>query len=389
MYCRKCGQELKTGAKFCTKCGAFAAEIPSGQAPSVKQNPPVQQEGQRISLQKPSVLQGQAPAAPQPGQSPAQQQSQTPQGQTSPVQRPGQTPQGQGFAQRQNQMPQGQAPYAPQPGQVPPVPPRQMPPQPGQMPPQGPSGGQPPTKSKKGLVIGLICAAILIAAIAAAVAIVFYFKNNEESSTEEDRNRIEERDARDTEKSVKEEEIPTEEPSETETQEDTETPVVAAETETVSEEDRPEKPKKHTYQIVAADVTWTEAFAAAQNIPGGYLVNINSEKEWNRIIKKIEQENMEGYVFWVGATRRGNSRDYMWVDKTGNTVGESMNNNDHWLAGEPSFFDSESNMEERYVDLFYSSTEERWVCNDTPDDLISLIPSYAGKVAYIVEIENE
>ena len=296
MYCRKCGQELKTGAKFCTKCGAFAAEIPSGQAPSVKQNPPVQQEGQRISLQKPSVSQGQAPAAPQPGQSPAQQQSQT--------------PQGQGFAQRQNQMPQGQAPYAPQPGQVPPVPPRQMPP-------QGPSGGQPPKKSKKGLVIGLICAAILIAAIAAAVAIVFYFKNNEESSTEEDRNRIEERDARDTEKSVKEEEIPTEEPSETETQEDTETPVVAAETETVSEEDRPEKPKKHTYQIVAADVTWTEAFAAAQNIPGGYLVNINSEKEWNRIIKKIEQENMEGYVFWVGATRRGNSRDYMWVDKTG------------------------------------------------------------------------
>ena len=40
MYCRKCGQELKTGAKFCTKCGTPAAEMPSGQAPSVKQNQP-------------------------------------------------------------------------------------------------------------------------------------------------------------------------------------------------------------------------------------------------------------------------------------------------------------------------------------------------------------
>lgn len=145
----------------------------------------------------------------------------------------------------------------------------------------------------------------------------------------------------------------------------------------------------HEYRIVVKDVTWTEAYEEAGNVPGGYLVNINSLDEWNTIQQLIEAEGKQEYIFWLGAMRSGNSQDYYWVNKDGYFVDGSINGNSNWLSGEPSFYDEEVDMEERYVDMFYRSSENRWVWNDTPDDIISLVSYYSGKVAYIVEIENE
>ena len=405
MFCRRCGQELRPGAKFCTKCGMQVPEgmpsaqpgnqVPTGQTPPVQggsQASPVQPGKQAPTGQTPSVQPGnQIPTGQIPPvqggsqASPVQLGKQAPTGQTPPVQ-PG------------NQIPTGQIPPVQGGSQTPPIqgggqiPPTHVGGQVplGQMPPGGQNPPNGPKKKKTGLIIGLVCVIILAIAIAAAVGVVFYFRNQQNVS---DNEKFVRRDSEiqtdkmleNTEDGDTQEDAPIEQESE-----ETETTDVATEaTETESEEAKPEKPKSHDYQIVVGDVTWTEAFQAAQNIPGGHLLNINSEKEWKKIIKKIEDEDMEGYVFWIGATRRGNSRDYLWVDASGNTVGEPMNDSEHWLAGEPSFYDSEFGVEERYVNLFYSSTEERWVCNDTADDVISLLSSYSGRVAYIVEIEYD
>lgn len=403
MFCRKCGQELKSGAKFCTKCGTPVAQgAPQAQQPG--QAPPVQQPGQTQPVQQP----GQVPPMQQPGQTQpvqqpgqvqlkkeAQQLGQIPPRQTPP---PGQMRQTPPSGQAGGQIPPRQTPPGQAGGQIPPggqmppgqmggqIPPRQMPPQQtGQMPQNAPK------KKKTGLIIALVCVIILAIAVAAAVGVILYFRGQSDSD-KEDESRIE-REIDDTEHQGSEMKLPEEQG--TENSADSEAAEGAAGTEaaqapeTVPEETKPEKPKSHDYQFVVGDVTWTEAFQKAQEIPGGHLLNINSEKEWKKIIKKIKEEDMEGYVFWIGATRRGNSRDYLWVDASGDTVGEPMNENEHWLAGEPSFYDDEFGVEERYVNLFYSSTEERWVCNDTADDVLALLPYYSGKLAYIVEIEYE
>lgn len=141
----------------------------------------------------------------------------------------------------------------------------------------------------------------------------------------------------------------------------------------------------HSYYIMLEDVTWIQALTRAAAY-GGYLVNINSEEEFQTIINKIYQENAESYRFWIGACRENDSREYYWVNSEGNPVGECINNNSHWLPGEPSCIDSGTSEKEHYVDLIKHG--EEWVYNDVPNDLIQADSSYEGKIGYIIEIEE-
>ena len=68
---------------------------------------------------------------------------------------------------------------------------------------------------------------------------------------------------------------------------------------------------------------------------------------------------------------------------------EELNGSSYWLANEPSFYDYDFEKDEQYVDMFFYSKTNSWVWNDVPDDLVSLLSYYSGKMAYIVEIENE
>lgn len=148
-------------------------------------------------------------------------------------------------------------------------------------------------------------------------------------------------------------------------------------------------PVEHTYQIIAADVSWTEAYNAAREIPNGYLVNIDTAEEYNKILAQINQQGYNEYIFWIGAMRRKNSNSYHWVDKDGLLKDEELNGSSYWLANEPSFYDYDFEKDEQYVDMFFYSKTNSWVWNDVPDDLVSLLSYYSGKMAYIVEIENE
>ncbi len=101
----------------------------------------------------------------------------------------------------------------------------------------------------------------------------------------------------------------------------------------------------------------------------------------------IEDSGNEKGIFWIGGKRPEDDEDYYWVDTQGNEVGEALNAESYWLTGEPSMEGSEGE-QEHYMNMFYVKKEERFIWNDTSNDVIALVPSYSGKVGYIVEIED-
>ena len=171
-----------------------------------------------------------------------------------------------------------------------------------------------------------------------------------------------------------------------------EEPIVEAvpETEPVYHEDNGNE--IHTYELIIADVTWTEAYYDCI-ARGGYLVRIDSEKEYQAILEQITDEDKGSIKFWLGGARSAaDVYEYRWIYEDG-TYGDTALNKDepfpsYWLSGEPSFYDESIMQNEMYMNMFYVSKEERWVWNDVPDDLIAVAEFYSGTVGYICEYEE-
>lgn len=156
----------------------------------------------------------------------------------------------------------------------------------------------------------------------------------------------------------------------------------------------------HRYEIIVSDVSWYKAKSECED-RGGYLVHINSDAEYQYILNMIYNQGYEDKVFWLGAEMSFLDYNYHWV---GPKIGEWTYYNDsketlesnplydsYWLPGEPSYTSDDGNgntFSEEYIDMFYSKKEQRFVWNDAPADLISVVPSYSGKVAYICEYDN-
>lgn len=144
--------------------------------------------------------------------------------------------------------------------------------------------------------------------------------------------------------------------------------------------------KEHRYELILNDVTWEQAFADCAE-RGGYLVQINSEEEYQSIIQRIEEENMQNVHFYLGGRRERDSREYYWVDSQNRFVGEMLNPEGeewaavHWMENEPSFVSEEEG--EMYMNLIYF--KEQWVLNDVPTDITMYYP---GKTGYICEFDE-
>ena len=147
---------------------------------------------------------------------------------------------------------------------------------------------------------------------------------------------------------------------------------------------------EHTYRLVISDCSWTQAFQDAVDA-GGYLVNIDSNEEYQHILQEINDAGASGTIFRIGGRRDPNSATYYWVDRNNNFTGEALNSPSYWaysqwMIGEPSFQDGD--IQECYMDMYYYQKEGRWVWNDVPDDIIPIVPSYSGRLGYIIEFES-
>ncbi len=145
----------------------------------------------------------------------------------------------------------------------------------------------------------------------------------------------------------------------------------------------------HSYELVVADCSWSEAFNNCIR-RGGYLARITTEEEFEAILRQIYSEDKEKIKFWIsGACEDG--RHYYWVYPDGSLSDESVNDNEkyngYWLDGEPSFYDDQTESYEDKMNMFYVKSQDRWIWNDVPDDVLSVAEFYSGSMGYICEYE--
>lgn len=178
-------------------------------------------------------------------------------------------------------------------------------------------------------------------------------------------------------------ESPTETPTPTPTKTRTPTP-------TPTPAYDPEEGGIHSYVFVTEDCTWTEAFQKAKE-QGGYLARINSQEEWDYIISELNRQGLTRIQFRIGGRRNLDSHEYYWVDEYNQLYGEQINTPEYWsssvwMSGEPSFQDGST--QEEYLDICFLSSENRWVLNDVPDDILATVSYFEGRLGYIIEYED-
>lgn len=148
----------------------------------------------------------------------------------------------------------------------------------------------------------------------------------------------------------------------------------------------------HRYVICVEDCTWSEAFERCKEM-GGYLVRINTKKEFSYIRDLIVEGGYEKKQFYIGMRRDPDGDAYYLVDEDNEFIGERMDNGytewceKKWLQGEPTYRESTLGIDETCVSMFLYSGSGKWVWNDVPEDLIGALSSNAGKIGYICEIE--
>lgn len=139
--------------------------------------------------------------------------------------------------------------------------------------------------------------------------------------------------------------------------------------------------QKHSsrYEIVAGDISWTDANTAAI-AKGGHLATITSQDEMNRLTTMADQAGLK-YI-WIGG--------YTSV-RDGQAFG-------HWMTGEPFDFAAWYPGEPSRNDLdgtpeFYLmmwNVSGQWSWNDQRDDVVSGtgLDYFRGKMGYIIEYED-
>ena len=148
----------------------------------------------------------------------------------------------------------------------------------------------------------------------------------------------------------------------------------------------------HRYEYAMLDGTWEDAYLICK-AKGGHLVTFETQEEFDYVTSDLESKDQRGNMFYIGGRRDLSSSDYYWVDADNNLIGDPLNsltawNVNCWLTGEPSFRDTTLGLDEHVLDIFYYKDLGRWVWNDVPNDLLSAVSTYRGKIGYICEYED-
>lgn len=153
----------------------------------------------------------------------------------------------------------------------------------------------------------------------------------------------------------------------------------------------------HSYELVAADVSWTEAQAECE-ARGGYLAAITSLEELARIQEQIIEEGYVDVNFWVGAKGDWDTGfGFQWNDCSLEPAYRMTDISaalgwDIWWEDEPSYdgvTETGEAVMEHCVALFYEEGEDRCYLSDMPDDILAARPSFAGRIGYICEYDHQ
>ena len=147
----------------------------------------------------------------------------------------------------------------------------------------------------------------------------------------------------------------------------------------------------HRYEYIVEDCSWSSALAKARS-KGGYLVHIDSRNEFTTIQNELNMRGLKDTIFMIGGCRSESNGEYYWADENGALTGNILNSSDYWgygcwMKGEPSFVDG--SWTEKCMDMYYNTSENRWIWNDVPDDILTAAPFYSGRIGYIVEYEDQ
>lgn len=129
--------------------------------------------------------------------------------------------------------------------------------------------------------------------------------------------------------------------------------------------------QEHRYEIIVADISWTDAQKKCVEM-GGHLAVPNDADEFVALVELCESKGIDRV--WIGGHRENNAM--VWED--GSTAPYEQ-----WAKGEPSYVDSSDGAAEDYVLLWYN---RGWYYNDSRNDPCGEFPQwYSGHMAYICE----
>lgn len=131
---------------------------------------------------------------------------------------------------------------------------------------------------------------------------------------------------------------------------------------------------KHTYELVKADITWSEAERLAEE-KGGYLACISDQNEESEIVNYLAQFN-DLKIVYIGAKR--GTVGFKWMS------GEPFTYY-NWAEGEPNNYNSV----EGFVCL-YNADGSGWKWNDCPDNMYQQGGGqFLGYTGYLIEYNSE
>ncbi|MDE7120910.1 MAG: C-type lectin domain-containing protein, partial [Oscillospiraceae bacterium] len=139
----------------------------------------------------------------------------------------------------------------------------------------------------------------------------------------------------------------------------------------------------HRYEFITADVSWTEAQALCRK-NGGYLAVITAPEERRTILRQLKEQNLTESLFFVGY--QVNPERWILADQSEVPAGNLIN---FWEYQAPdySFMEPEFEIQECGILKYYPETDQIYLFA-APDELISTLPDYAGKIGYVCEYDN-
>lgn len=146
----------------------------------------------------------------------------------------------------------------------------------------------------------------------------------------------------------------------------------------------------HRYEVITSHISWEEAAASAQR-RGGHLVTIADSGEFGeitRVLSSPQYSNLKNV--WIGACAPAgintpSKASAYWNSSAASWITGEPFTYASWRHGEPSGYDANMGVEERYLQIFRPKADGGvWSYNDASSDLSEYKSDSLG---YMVEYE--